>query len=286
MKKEEIYDQIVYGGSPAAIIYALIKKKQGEKVLLINNFGFLGGSITSGLNCYQEISKNKREGYYSEFHNAIEKSSNGFLFNENNKVIINPEEMKMQSLKILQKYEIDMLFHVNPADYKYTSDQMIELDLIAKEGMLKILCHKLIDASENLLIMKIKRRQYLRAIYNRVNIFITPPLKVSFDKNIEIINSIKLNDGRYWISLDSSKDNIQGENVDDIIERFNLSLKYSGARIQLIPIEKYTYMEQNLSHAEEEANIKTLNEILGRNYLATEQLKRAEETENYFIQKS
>jgi hypothetical protein len=284
MGNKEIYDQVIYGGNPAAIIYALIKKKQGNKVLLVNKFGFLGGSITSGLNCYQVINKTKTEGYYSEFLNAIEKSSNGILFRENNNVIINPEEIKMQSLQILEKYEMDMLFHVNPSDYRCTKDELIELDLLAKEGKIKILCHKLIDASEDFLIVKLKSRQLLREIYSRVNVFTTRPSKVDFSENVLVKNSLKLNDGRYWISLDSSKEDIQGENLDDIIERFNSSLNNSGARIQVTPIEKYTYIENRFNY-EEDINVKTLDGILGRNYIATEQLKRAEETENYFIQK-
>ncbi|MGE5411026.1 MAG: FAD-dependent oxidoreductase [Clostridiales bacterium] len=284
MGNREIYDQVIYGGSPSAIIYALIKKQQGNKVLLVNNFGFLGGSITSGLNCFQEMNRNKREGYYSEFLNAIEKSPNGILFREGNNVIINPEEMKMQSLRILEKYEIEMLFHVNPSDYRYAKDEMIELDLLAKEGIVKILCHEIIDASENYLIVKLKRRQLLRKIYSRVNVFITRPSEVSFSEKDQINDFVKLIDGRYWISLDSSKDNIQGENVDDIIDRFSSSLNNSGARIQVSPIEKYTYIEYKFNH-EEEINVKTLDSILGRSYLAAEQLRKAEETENYFIQK-
>lgn len=284
MGNREIYDQVIYGGSPSAIIYSLMKKKQGNKVLLVNNYGFLGGSITSGLNCYQEISKNRTEGYYSEFLTAIEKNPNGILFREGNNVIINPEELKMQSLRILEKYEIEMLFHVNPSDYKYAKDEMIELDLLAKEGIVKILCHEIIDASEDFLIIKLKRRQFLKKIYSRVNVFTTRPSKVDFSENVLVNHYMKLNDGRYWISLESSKENIQGENLDDIIERFDSSLKNSGARIQVTPIEKYTYLENRFNY-EEDINVKTLDGILGRNYIATEQLRKAEETENYFIQK-
>ncbi len=93
------YDVIIYKASLEGIKLAKKLTEQGKKVLLINNIGFCGDTITETLNLYQ----NKNKILSFPFEKFPE-----FLYDDGNKVVIEPETLKFYFHKFLEK-KVDLI---------------------------------------------------------------------------------------------------------------------------------------------------------------------------------
>lgn len=62
MNTDKTYDYIIYSASLAGVLTAIDLSNKGHSVLLLNFYGFMGGSITESLNCYQFVDENNLNG--------------------------------------------------------------------------------------------------------------------------------------------------------------------------------------------------------------------------------
>ncbi|HEX2963165.1 MAG TPA: FAD-dependent oxidoreductase [Ignavibacteriales bacterium] len=276
MIRSKKYDVVVYGATVAGVIYALNERGAGKDVLMINRYGFPGGSITSGLNCLQKIKEPEGEGFYKQFISSLKKDKYGILYNDEKRVLVNPETVKMILQELLVANGVDMLFHVNPLKTETKSEHRLELDLVGKDGIIKMTTSLLLDASENFLFSFIHGRFQPREVARKVNLFTTRPLENGFLVYEGISNYVKLRDGRYWVSLKSA-DGLSEKEAG----RFTPVLHNSGARIQLMPPEIYSRFEFDRENEMTEEPVKTVEEILSKNFLPDEQLVRASEIETH-----
>jgi hypothetical protein len=97
MGYEDTYDVLVVGGGPAGVCAAIAASKEGAKTLLIERYGFLGGSTTAGL--LGKWSQVKEEGIAGELVEALRRMGplgRGYCYDiEAAKVAL--EEMAMDS---------------------------------------------------------------------------------------------------------------------------------------------------------------------------------------------
>lgn len=276
MIRSKIYDVVVYGATVAGVICALKKQAEGQNVLLFNRYGFPGGSITSGLNCLQRIREPECDGFYEQFIYSLKKDKYGILYRDENRVIVNPEAVKMILQDLLVANGVDVLFHVTPLKTETKNDHRLEMDLVGKDGIIRLASSSLLDASENFLVSFIHGRFQPREIARKVNLFTTRPRENGFLIYEGISNYVKLSDGRYWVSLKSTEGM-----TEKAAERFIPVLHNSGARIQLLPPEAYNRFEAELENEIPEEPVRTIEEVLSKNFLSDEQLVRAFEIEKH-----
>jgi hypothetical protein len=246
------YDLIVYPANISGIVTAAIKAAEGKKVLLINKYGFPGGSITTAFNLPQNL--NNLSGAANEIKEQIINRKSSILAENNEQSVLNPESVKTGLLEYLSSLNITLLFHVIPISFDAQSHK---LSLTGKEGIITLETAAVIDCSDDysLIGSVTKKRIIDKASFNLFS--------SSIDKE-EILNYtpvrkyIKLTDKRFWISLDIpvSKEDLFHENYSqDVVNSFESLLLSSGSRINLSAPESFTqyncselYINENFYH--------------------------------------
>lgn len=235
MTIDKTYDYIIYSASLAGVLTAIDFSKKGNSVLLLNFYGFTGGSITESLNCYQIIDEEYFDGYAKILFSKITNAKNGILYYSGNKFILNPETVKIILQEELQNSNVDLLFHIVPFYLQQNADY-VEVSLTGKEGIFQIKGKAIIDASDEFDLLKLENvTRSLIGIY--YNLFLTG-IKNDEWQSYEFLNKfIKLNDNRFWVSLKIPKTDNEYfiENASqNILNDFEEFVQKSGGRVQLI----------------------------------------------------
>lgn len=235
MNIEKTYDYIIYPASLAGVLTAIDLTGKDKNVLLLNFYGFMGGSITESLNCYQNIDENNLNGLTKELFQKIKNAKHGILYQNGNDFISNPETVKIVLQEELENSKVDLLFHILPFYLKQKEDY-VEVSLTGKEGIFHIRGRKIIDASEEYDLLKLENvKRSLSGLY--YSMFLTGLNNDDWQSFIFINKFIKLNDNRYWLSLKIP--NPQNEffienNSQNIVNEFETVVQKSGGRIQLL----------------------------------------------------
>jgi hypothetical protein len=235
MNIEKTYDYIIYPASLAGVLTAIDLTGKDKNVLLLNFYGFMGGSITESLNCYQNIDENNLSGLTKELFQKIKNAKHGILYRNGNDFIFNPETVKIVLQEELENSKVDLLFHILPFYLKQKEDY-VQVSLTGKEGISHVRGRKIIDASEGYDLLKLENVKRSLSGVN-YNLFLTG-LKDDDWQSFKSINKfIKLYDNRYWLSLKIP--NPQNEffienNSQNIVNEFETVIQKSGGRVQLI----------------------------------------------------
>jgi hypothetical protein len=270
-------DTLISGASLCGIISAAAESKNRRKVLLINQYGFPGGSITESLNLYQKIDKFLLEesDLMKKIFTSIQSSKYGLLLNESNRVVVNPETLKYVLQKELEKFNVDVLFHVQPRKVVFVENDNYEIFLTGREGEIKVKASKIIDASENhqISIQTGRKRTLLKSRLN----FIANKIKggpVEFiDRKYDMV---QLEDGRLWIAVNID---IKNEEFIEIASHertneFSEILRRCNSRIQILPAQ--TQMIYSIEEQKGKLpNCFTVDDMLDRKYESHEEIKKA-----------
>ncbi len=238
---EKVYDYIIYPANLSGCIFAIKKAKEGASVLLLNDYGFPGGGLTNSLCCYQAVSKENLDGLTKDiFHNIVSRK-NSVFYEENNSYVLNPETIKISLQEMLELNNINLLFHVFPIDIK-NNDNTKSIFLTAREGTIEKQSLNIIDTSENFSLIKFfGLKKKLVKCY--LNIFLCQSSQYEtsdFDSIIRhssVDKNIKLNDSRYWVSLNIpiTKNEMFIENFSqEILNEFEIYALNNGFRVQLV----------------------------------------------------
>jgi hypothetical protein len=235
MNIDTTYDYMIYSASLSGVLTAIDLSNQGNSILLLNFYGFTGGSITESLNCYQVIDENSLNGSTKILFDKIKNAKNGILYRSKKEFVINPETVKIILQDELENSEVDLLFHIVPFYLKQRQDY-VEVSLTGKEGIFKVKGKTIIDASDEYDLLKLENaKRNLNEI--NCNLFITGSKDEGW-QNFEFIHKfIKLDDNRYWLSLKISKPENEFfvENASQkILNDFEEVVQKSGGRVQLI----------------------------------------------------
>lgn len=225
---KNFYDKIIFGSSIKAIYFAINSKLHGESVLLLNQYGFLGGDITESLTCFKPIS------FFNEM-NLLDAFSKSFFYQDSFNVVVNPEYVKFFLLEKLQSNQIDFLFHVFPFEI-ILKNESVELKLITKENHISISCNTLYDATDNNILFNIYHNKNYTSTKS-LNFFITKTNKPE-PLILDNVEFIKLNDGRFFatIKFENQLNNFFDYQEFEIVKKFDLQLKKFGSRIQVLPL--------------------------------------------------
>jgi hypothetical protein len=265
---QPVYDYIVLGASLPGIAFAVSRSLNGRSVLLTNAYGFPGGSLTEFLNCYQEADESSLHGTTREIYRRIAPEMFG-------PAIVNPESLKFALQQALESASVEMYFHAVPKQITASPDGAMEVSLLVREGIACVRGKKILDATETFdgaALLGRNRHVQRRAL----NMFITRPANEHFLADERIIRSVRLPDGRYWVSLRvDSHEPLFGEyETHELADSFRRVLEQSGGRIQLLPLGAHTVCE--IDHAgASSGTFATLDDILGASLGPSQQFLKA-----------
>lgn len=235
MITDKLYDYIIYSANVPGVLAANFFSEKGYSVLLLNHYGFMGGSVTEGLNCLQIVDEFRLNKKSLEIFKAIKDEKHGILYQKDNQMILNPEVVKIALQKLIEKINIDLLFHVVPFSIR-KEDKYLKLSLSGKEGIFKVCGKILIDASEGYDLFKLEKANCRISELN-YNMFLTRMRDNLWQSYSFLGTNIKLNDERYWISLklpNTENDLFIENNSQIIINEFETIIQQSGGKIQLL----------------------------------------------------
>ncbi len=246
MNIDKTYDYIIYSASLAGVLTSIDLSNKGNSVLLLNFYGFMGGSITESLNCCQAIDEESLDGPTKNLFNKVKKARHGILYQSSNEFILNPETIKIILQEEIENSIVDLLFHIVPFYLKQREDY-VEFSVTGKEGVFHIKGKTIIDASDDFDLLKLENASRgLKEIY--YNLFLTE-LKDDHWQSFEYLhNFIKLDDNRYWVSLNIPKPDNEFfiENASQkILNDFEEVVQKSGGRVQLVAPQSQKIYEVN-----------------------------------------
>ncbi len=259
MNIDKTYDYIINSASLAGVQTAIELSKDGKSVLLLNFYGFMGGSISESLNCYQNLDEKSLDGSTIILFNKIRQTKHGILYHSGNEFIINPETVKNVLQERIENSKVDLLFHIVPF-YVKQKENYLELSVTGKEGIFKIKGKNIIDFSDEFDLLKLENvNRNLKEIY--YNLFLTG-LKNGQWQSFQYLNKfIKLDDNRYWVSLNIPKlenDFFIENNSQEILNEFEEVVQKSGGRVQLVaPQSQKNYQVDKFKISEKMFHIKS-----------------------------
>ncbi|MDK2897372.1 MAG: hypothetical protein PWP04_1492 [Candidatus Atribacteria bacterium] len=155
------YDVIVIGGGPSGVASAIAASKTGAKTLLIEKYGFLGGTATNvGISSispfhFEDIQVIRGIGeeimdflYELEGSSGFMKSSNEFGTGSY-VCLINREIYKVALIKLIDQHSIDLFLHTTfvKAEKNINDSHIDYLVVYGKEGTRKVKASIYIDAT-------------------------------------------------------------------------------------------------------------------------------------------
>ena len=233
------FDTIIYSANLSGVITSIIQKKKGQKVLLLNRYGFFGGSITESLNLLQKkVDLNPDQNQIlSGILERICEFKEGFLFEDDDTLVLNPEVLKYVLQKICEENEIDLLFHITPYRIDFDED-LIKITVIGREGEIHFTTSRLVDFSTEFTFAPLIDKTSRRFLHSRVN-FISLPVNSEVLKNVS--RKIKLKDGRWWLSIDLNCPDIfqVEEEATQTLDQIDELLRQNKSRVQIVPAQSH-----------------------------------------------
>lgn len=232
------FDTLIYSANFSGVLAALILKSKKKKVLLLNRYGFFGGTVTESLNLYQKkLSSSFENSILAEkILKRIYSDRDGLLFENDTHLIFNPEVVKYILQKICEENEIELLFHITPTEIKFEEDS-IRLKVFGREGEINLGCKQIFDFSTETTFAPLIEKTSRSFLGSFVN-FITLPVENEFILD-DAYQKIKLRDNRWWISIKHINVNLL--NVEEIsqsdFDRYDEQLRANGSRIQIVPAQ-------------------------------------------------
>lgn len=261
---KQMYDYIIYGATLSGIAASISACRAGYSVLLINYYGFPGGNITEGLCCMQL--KHGWQNTDSFAESLIKEAAGenwGILFEDENKVVLNPETVKYLLLQKLTENGVDLLFHVQPCEVIKEEDHYC-IHLLAKEGIIKAEAKELIDASDNMGLASFLSPVDKSVKGMKLNIFTTKLPSLS-DSLFDIAdNYVLLPDQRAWVSMNIDEtDLLEAEKASQRkLEEISSALEKAGARLQIVPPCTYVEFESRPEGIKLPAGVYYINSLL------------------------
>ncbi|MGE5364482.1 MAG: FAD-dependent oxidoreductase [Bacteroidota bacterium] len=249
MKK---YDIVIYGATVRGIVAAIENKLQGKDVLLLNYYGFPGGSITESLNCLQEMPGNQCSGIIRNILEKYRSENCSSLYEYEELSLLNPEILKYTLQSELSEHGIEVLYHVQPMKTHYY-DNCFYLQLLGKEGIIEVVSEHLTDASADHRLLISAGYAQPEPVCQRHNIFLSagtsemPALQEDYQGLSRLCT---LSDGRIWLSYDVIETDplLVEKRSQEIFTFVSDRLSGSGRRIQIVPAQPhilYSYPETN-----------------------------------------
>lgn len=272
---KQAYDQIVYGASFPGVVWTTARASRSVSILLIHRYGFPGGSITESLSCLQVCEMASPRARAGEIAAMAAFQASSLQVRTPAMRLLNPEVLKYRLQKELENSPVEMLFHVLPTSMSTDAEGRTTLTLLAREGTLRVTGRSCIDASEDYSLSVLSGGKRVTRS-RRMNIFITPPRESHFLQNKEVAEAVRLDDGRYWVSLkiEGADELFAEQAAQEALEQFRTSAERSGSRLQIVPVRsEASYVLER--RPEEHPGLSVLGEGAGATHSPSEQVMKA-----------
>ncbi|MCX6149273.1 MAG: FAD-dependent oxidoreductase [Ignavibacteriales bacterium] len=284
---DKIYDHIVFGASLSGIITSIIKNQQGKSVLLLNFYGFTGGSISESLNCLQKklLAEEQSVFIVDRILKRIINEKQGLLWEDEENLFLNPEVVKYILQKELEENNIEILFHVTPSRLKIEENRIQGIEFMAKEGLVTFYADNFFDASDNLQLVTIADPDARKIKRSLVNIFISGLKQPTYPILEEAKKTLILNDGRIWASFEIIKDDDLSieHSVQRKLDEISRALLPENARVQLIPAQSLPEINKSVISFSLK-NLSSTENYLHQSFSPEKELIKAKEFEIKLLQ--
>ncbi|MCR4417615.1 MAG: FAD-dependent oxidoreductase [Ignavibacteria bacterium] len=245
METSNQYDVIIYPANLSGVVASIFLKKNFKKVLLLNRYGFFGGSITESLNLLQRkpVEDYDRDKVLNSILKRVKEFNEGILFEDDQYILFNPEVVKYVLQKVCEENEIELLFHITPYQVNFTED-LINIIVIGKEGEINFTTSKMFDFSTEFTFAPLIDKTMRAFSKAQVN-FISLPVDEKILQNVN--RKIRLKDKRWWLSIDLNTQNLF--DVEDIatqtLDKIDELLRQNRSRIQIVPAQSHLIFTLN-----------------------------------------
>lgn len=287
-KISDTFDFIIYGASLWGIAAAVKLADAGKSVILLNHFGFPGGSVTEGLNCFQKLNHINPETAAGRISEEFKLSQTGSMYN-GGLIYFDPEKLKFLLQTILESKNIFTLFHVKAYALEFTDSKAPVLSLSGKEGSFAVKGRTVIDATEDNFLAAISGLFDIRETSVNLNMIITGEFPEEAVSEINPARLLKITETRSWISVkvcNTMEKSIEAaaQNSADIIDAV---LRKYGARIQVLPAALHkTAVSVQKKDSTIPSDFLLFQSITDKRFNADEQLSAASEIELNIINKT
>lgn len=154
--EEHVWDVIVAGGGLAGVTAAVAAARQGADVLLLEQYGYLGGmATTASVNPFMAYCAKYGEGEkfdWAQIANAgiflsiIEalKKLGGL---HSNRITFHPEVLKLVLDRLVQQAGVQVLFHCFLAEDEVSDDRIQSVTVVSKGGVFRLKARVFVDAT-------------------------------------------------------------------------------------------------------------------------------------------
>ncbi|AII50813.1 FAD-dependent oxidoreductase [Hymenobacter sp. APR13] len=282
LDRSQPYDYVVYGASVGGILLALHYAAAGYDVLVLNAYGFPGGSVTESLSCLQQRPEAATP-HARQLFGPLLANPYALVHEGPEGCVLNPEVLKISLQHALEASSVALLFHVKaralaPAD----ADGYATLSLIGKEGEFIVRARRVFDATDAGHLTRLVRRtgQLTGA---RLCVF-TSPVPEAAAATIQALaglqQAVRLSDGRYWLALGlpAAHPTFVETTANDMLDTLTAALAPLQARLQIVPAE--TQLLYEAAPADFSGYFSCAADLLpGRAYAPHQWLQRAADLE-------
>ena len=276
------YDCVIYGASVAGILLALQRASTGHTVLVLNPYGFPGGSITESLSCLQQWPKAAAPHARALF-DQLAADPYATVYDGPEGRVLNPEVIKFTLQHALEASSVAILFHVKARQLTLTPGGLSMLSVIGKEGEFTVRARTVVDASDAGHLARLAGNPG-RLTGARLCVF-TSPVPAVADAEIRAFPGVQqavcLPDGRYWLALGlpaAAPTTVENQ-ANDLLDTLTATLAPHGARLQIVPAETQL-LYAPVTQAVADNSFYFIADLLpGRTYAPQQWLQRAADLE-------
>lgn len=148
------YEVAVMGAGPAGIAAAITAARMGRRVVLVENNGFLGGTLALGISPLSMLDKKGRKtvgGFAQEFLDRLQQRGEclgtEICPKHNSVTSINAEGVKRLAAEMCREAGVDVLLHSDVLNAEVDNGRIISVDVYGKGNLVHIKAEQYIDCT-------------------------------------------------------------------------------------------------------------------------------------------